>query len=235
MSKDYKLVVLSGGNNSGKTLSTKLLAEKMGNKLTLNAHFREGLTVYQNISLLIYGRINADFVANLGKISQDVLLERTRIFYSEHISFSFYLKAVVSQIYDLNFQVLLAETEENKKIRDAENLRKYLIKFGEEAKKIDSQIWARALLSIIQNCVDKTNTTPLIIINDLRSLPEIEELTNLGKTFKVINLVRKGVENINQEVIDFCKTHPNISFTELENNNTTEDLLGSLMELINCP
>ena len=234
----FRLLVLTGGNNSGKTLATKIIREKT-DTVGLSAYFREGMTVYQNFSLLIYGTINDEFINHLNTINQDVLLEKTRIFHSDYVSFGFYLKTIVSQIYGIEFNVLLSETEKDKKIREERNLRQHLINFAETAKEFDREIWAKALFSLINIRIKKqlnncTNDKTTIIINDLRSVPELEYLLGYPgiETFRVVKINRDGMDLVDPELMNRIKIEKDIIYSEIDNNGTLEQFRKQLLDLL---
>lgn len=234
----FRLLVLTGGNNSGKTLATKIIREKT-DTVGLSAYFREGMTVYQNFSLLIYGFINDKFINHLNTINQDVLLEKTRIFHSDYVSFGFYLKTVVSQIYGVEFNVLLSETEKDKKIREERNLRQHLINFAETAKEFDREIWAKALFSLINIRIKKqlnncTNDKMTIVINDLRSIPELEYLLGYPgiETFRVVKINRDSAGLVDPELMNRIKIEKDIIYSEIDNNGTLEQFREQLLDLL---
>lgn len=233
MLKDHRITVIAGGNDSGKSFSTDILNKKLGNNWKLSAEFRSGLTVYQNFSLLVYGTKNEDFINHLSQIRDDVFMENTKMFHSDHLSFGFYLKAVLALIYDFDFNVLLAETKFYKEKRNTLGLRQYLYNFGEHAKKFDQKIWAKALFSILENTSRRAMEPKSkdIIINDLRFIPEVEYMLGLETRFRVLHLTRFGAGTINADLINIVSNSPEIDYYYLENNGSVSDLELKLSEI----
>jgi hypothetical protein len=226
----FRITLIAGGNDTGKSFSTDILNQHLNNDWTLSACFRSGLTAYENLSILIYGTKNQEFVKHMGKIKDDVLIENTKMFHSNHLSFGFYLKAMVSIIYGYNFVTLLAETDVDKEKRNILGLRKYLYEFGEHAKKFDDKVWAKALFSILENTSDKIKNND-IIINDLRFVPELIYVMGLKIKYRVIHLTRYGGGSVSEELLDLMTNNPEIDYKLVENNCTVAELEHILINL----